>query len=662
MGVRGLQTFLKNNPHLSQRYELTNTNLLIDGSNLQCNIYHVLCRDENSDHIYCDKYGGDFVAYGQAVREFFKALQLCNIKPILVYDGSVIGKQSTQDQIVLKEKETHRRGLDKFNLALQITEDSRDDSFIMSSLIGSVFKAIVSELGYQTIQSPYEADTHLARLANEMNCPILTNDSDFIIYSLPVGFIILDMFYYKKPIKHKTINRYSIECFVYSQQKLIQFLPGLHKDVLPLVSILLGNDYIASGTFDRVTYPICNRPYQGAFTTATRNHGKIANLLEWLKGISLEEAVEYIVRYSNSRNRDNLRSAIRVLLHSYRIERTDNFVTELHEVYPPINDPKNKTPPELMPATYLGALYEKGHISSVVLDMIFHNTHYSYLGIDDLSLPSSSITIKYRPFSLALTLLRPRTYQGLTTVRRQEEIYRDSYRVFDRFNGEYAMKLIAPMEFLENFGSLEHLTLYSMLTLEPELKRSLLFETFRFNTEELNLVTDTLAQVFLEPFINEARICFLLVKYTGLETKLNAKPQFVDALMLALFFYAALDGKLNPKLEKQQKQYGQLLLKLKPHSKKKNGLRYEPSETIFRRINHFINQLQSAYVGWGLLNGLLGYVLPRQKVERFFNGVLIFRLTKLLRTKEMKMYTLCQDLPIFLDVCNSMKVIVGCDE
>lgn len=660
MGVRGLQTFLKNNTQLYERVELNNTTLLIDASNLQCNIYFVFSRDANSQSYNHDKYGGNLVAYGQEVRKFFKALELCNITPVLVYDGSTVGKQSTADKLTLKDKENHRRGLDKFDQSKLITEDSQGDFLIMSSLTSAVFKAIVRELGIQIIQAPYEADTHLARLAHDLKCPILTNDSDFIIYSLPVGFIILDTFNYKSPIKDKTSDSHSIECFVFSQAKLVQALPGLEAETLPFLSILLGNDFVAAGTFDAITEHICRRSYYGKLVAKSKSHFRIANMLEWLKGKSLDQAIEYILSLIVPEKRESIRKAIKILLQNYNIEQEDNFEAELEAIYPPDKAAGNDdAEPKLMPAAYLAQQYGKSELSGAVLDIIFHNAHYAHALIDDLSKPSSGIAVKYRPLSLAVTLLRTRTYEGMTADQREIEIQRDAYRYFDRLKSEYVLHLIRPMEYLEKFGSLEHLTLYSTVVLEPAMKRSMLFATFRFDEQELEDITSTLSKVFRESFVDESRLCLLLVKYIGIETKSAPKPEFVDSLMLTLFYYAALGDKVDD-VAYPRDECSKIILELMDHPHKNNGVEYEPSPALFRTINHFISQLQSAYVAFNLINSLLGFVMPFTRVESFFNGVLIFRLTKLFQMGDLKMDQICSELPALLDICDRVRELVHC--
>lgn len=660
MGVRGLQTFLKRNPSVSQNVDLSNTSLVIDGNNLMCCLFCDLAGQRDSEQWRCDIYGGDMVSYSERTKEFFVALEKCNITPILVYDGSVIGKQSTQDQLALKERTIHQRGLERFQLTKSTTEDCHDDRIVLPQTIHTVFRNIAADMGAQRIQTPFEADTHIARVANDLNCPVLTNDSDFIIYSLPQGFIMLDSFLYKRPISDQT-GRQSIKCSIYSQSRLVRCLPGLRPETMPLLSILLGNDYVEAGTFDTILDIICRQHDGGSLIAETWNHKKIARLLGWLRHKSLDEAVEWILKQSNSNSRDRLKGVIKMLLRNYKIESTDNFETELEETYPARNaDPETNIHPELMPPKYLRRLIEESDLTPISLDIVFHNTHYDYAVNDDLELVSSSY-VKYRPYSLATTLLRPKSYSNLTTYRRQIESEKDAFYMYGRVKSEYSKVVVRPMETLEEFGSLEYLNCYSMITLEPALKKTMLMAVFRFNLEELNLMTDTLSKLFTGQFIQESTTCLILIKYIGLEAKMAPKPQFVNAVILTLFYYAALNGNLN-KNSCQDSQYGQILLQLRPHAIKNNDRRYESSQTLYRRIVHFISQLQAAYVSYGLVNSLLNHVFPVPRYEKFLNGTLIFRLTKLMRLGELKLEALCHEIPTLYDVCNSLRVMVHSDE
>lgn len=653
MGVRGLQSFIKNNDGIAQNIRFNDSSLVIDACNLLCCMYCQMVEDHDGPQARSDVYGGDLVSYAQLLREFFASLDRCNITPILVFDGSVIGKKSTQDELILKDREIYRRALERFQMAQQASEDPPAEKINMPSIINNIFKLIATELGIQKIQTPYEADSHIARIANDLNCPVLTNDSDFLIYSLPQGFIMLDYFNFKN-VKLLDAKKSCIECTIYSQSKLSKFLPGLRRETLPLLSILLGNDYVEPGTFDRITESICRVPYHGPLRTQSWSHRRIASLLDWLKGKSLDEAIHQILDQLPPNRQAPINKIIRILLRNYHIEETDNFEQELSIIYPAI-DGSTEQPP-----VYLRRLFEQGSFSAAALDIALHNTHYNYQIIDDFTLPSSSY-VKYRPYSLAVTLMRPKSYSNLTTYQRQVACERDAWTLYDRVRGEYNKITIRPIECLDEFGSLEHLNLYTTIVLEPELKKNLIMETFRFNREVMNLMSDSMSQIFKPEYVQESCICLLLVRYCGLETKMAPKPQFIDALLLTFIYYAALNGQLKPDSIKDE-QYGKILLHLRPHTFKNNGRQYAKNSKLYRRIVHFIAQLQAALYVYNLLNGILNYPLYKSRVERFMNGTLIFRLTKFFRTGEMKFDEICRDIPVLLDTSGTLKLMTYCDE
>lgn len=661
MGVKGLQTFLKNNEqYLSTKINLSNTSLVIDANNLLCLLYTNNCLDRSSVQYRNDIYGGDLVYYGQVVKEFFKSLEKCNINPILVFDGSVIGKAALKEFVASKEREVYQRGLERFIRSKTMDEYSFDGDLLLPQTINTVFRNIANEMGAQRIQTPYEADTHIARVANELDCPVLTNDSDFIIYDLKQGFLMLDFFDYRNPIAGSKPGEMSIRCLLFSQTRLAKTLPGLQKEIMPLLSILLGNDYVEAGTFDEIMRSICNRNYDGFFEARSFNHRRIANLLTWMRGRSLQDSIEYILRLVSHVHRPRLEKLIKLFMKNYRIESTDDFDSELEQIYPSDRADPSLVQLKQTPVTFLKQHMEQDDLGSIALDMIFLNTHYNYSIIDDQTLPSSSY-IKFRPYSLALVLLRSQSLVNLSTYKRQIEYERTAFRIFDRVQGEYTQLTVKQMEHLENFGPLLQIDCYAMITMEPAIKRNLLMACFRFNIDEMSLIRDTVSQALSGPFVEEATLVFVLVKYIGLETKLPPKTQFVDAIMLTLFYYAALTGNLNKTNTPNEAAIGKLLLQLRAHSHSNNGIVYSNrDQSIYRRIMHFISQLHCAYKGYCLVNSLLDHAFHSPKTERFLNSTLIFRLTKLFRLGELSIQGLCADLSTLANVCGAIQAQVHC--
>jgi hypothetical protein len=661
MGVKGLQSFLKNNEgYLATKHNLSNTNLVIDANNLLCLLYTRSSTDRNSEQHRNDIYGGDLVFYAEMVREFFKSLEQCKITPILVFDGSVIGKAALKEFVVSKENEVYQRGLERFNRAKVFTEFSFDDDLLLPQTINIVFRNIANDMGIQRIQTPYEADTHIARVANDLNCPVLTNDSDFIIYDLKQGFLMLDLFEYKTPVPGSKPGEASIKCSLFSQARMAKTLPGIKKEIMPLLSVLLGNDYVEAGTFDQVMRSICNRYYEGFFEARSFNHRRIANLLIWMRGRSLQESIDYILSCVRPEYRSRLQKLIELFMRNYLIEVADDFDQELEQIYP-----TNKADPSLIPlgqtpVTFLRKHMEQDDLGSIALDMIFLNTHYNYAILDDHTLPSSSY-VKFRPYSLALVLLRRQSPINLSVYQRRVDSERNAFYIYDRVNGEYSKLAIKQMEYLDNFGSLLHVDCYTMITMDPALKRNMLMACFHFNAEEMNLMTDTVSMVLSGPFVKEAALCFILVKYIAVETKLPPKSQFVDALMLSIFYYAALSGNLNQEKIRNEAAFGKLLLKLRPHTKSNNRINYpNRDQAIYRRIMHFISQLHCAYKAYCLINSLLDHAFHPPRAERFLNSTLVFRLTKMFRLRELVTQDLCADLPPLIDICGAIQAQVHC--
>lgn len=661
MGVRGLQSFLKNNQeYFADAILVSNSSLVIDANNLLCLLFAESCLDVKSPHFRSDIYGGNFVGYAEIVREFFKNLDKCNITPILVFDGSTVGKEEIKDFVGTKEKQLLKRGLDRFNIAQTMDENPSPQSsdVFLPQRLNVLFKSIVIQLGYQIVFTPYEADTHIARLANELKCPVFTNDSDFIIYNLDKGFIMIDSFNWKNPIKDKT-GRICIDALIYNQSKVAKNIRGFRIENMPLLSVLLGNDYVEPGTFDPAIESICGQYYNGHLNAQSFNHRKIANLLTWMGGRSLDHSIDYILSMVPHSHRQKLNQLIRMFLKNYKIELADDFLTELSRIYPKTGLAKGALP-EQAPPCYIRKLLEQDDLAGVALDIVFKNPHYNYAILDDFQLPTSSIPM-FRPYSLALVLLRSGSYENLTTIQRQTKCEKDSFFYYDRVGNQYTKIILKPLNELEHFGSLENLDCYSMILLEPALKRTLLSSCFRFNSDEMNLMIDTVGQVFKEPYVSDVAICFMLIKYIALETRTSPKPQFVDAILLCYFYYAAMKRSLN-QTSISDEAYCKLLFRLRPHSTKNNGIQYQADGRLYRRIVHMISQLHSAYRGFTLVNTLLGKVYSVMSSDNWFNGVLIFRLTRMLRTAETSLEAMCEGMAVVVEAAKSIRVQVHCDE
>uniref|UniRef100_A0A6G1SD64 Protein asteroid 1 n=1 Tax=Aceria tosichella TaxID=561515 RepID=A0A6G1SD64_9ACAR len=515
------------------------------------------------------------------------------------------------------------------------------------------------------IQTPYKK---IAQKANELKCPVLTNETDFIIYDLDYGFIMLDSFMDQILDPASRLDgevptiRYSS---LFTRAKLAKALSdGINNEIWPLLSILLGNDYIEARTFWEVRRSICGYHYEGFFDVQSFAHRQIANLLTWMVGKSLQEALNYIVNSVDHQqiDRERLVRLMKFCLAKYQPESTIEFDEELERLYPSHQVDPRLVELEQTPVKLLKRLLEHNDLGSIAFNMLFRKSyrHYPIVLDGDRDWDSNSCTqarcIECRPYSLALVLIRSQANTNSSTNGTEPAAYHIDHRV----EGESPTKVpIRPMEHLENFGSLRHIDCYSMITMECELKKDMLLACFCFNRDEFNFIKDTVGRVLSGPYVQEAALCFMLVNYIGLQTQLPPESEFVDALLMTIFYYAASNGQINRHNGiLDEAGVKRLLDTLRAHYWINNEVVYkEGVESLDRRITHRIGQLFSAHEAYYLINSLLDHPLDVPQLERYFNSTLVFRLTKLFHLREL---TREINFPVLINICAEIRCRVHC--
>ncbi|CAI2738969.1 unnamed protein product [Dicrocoelium dendriticum] len=91
MGVRGLHSYIAQNPGNFTSTRLHNTYLVIDAENLVNTRYR-----ESGLASY---YGGELIEFQVSILKFVRLLQRCCIKPIFVFDGCHEQNVSLYDQV-----------------------------------------------------------------------------------------------------------------------------------------------------------------------------------------------------------------------------------------------------------------------------------------------------------------------------------------------------------------------------------------------------------------------------------------------------------------------------------------------------------------------------------------------------------------------------------
>lgn len=701
MGVKGLKSFLENNIDLlSTSIELRNTQLVLDANNVLLELFAKANQDKNSESYKSNIYGANLVAYGEVVRRFFTHLRRCKIEPLLVVDGcptprkeitkeeaerreaeytnAILEQKEEQEaQEAMAERERERlererlergdrssppshacfiaiaqtqsdttaskartlsgrssqqlRGIDAMN-EFSMTRQS----IIRYDMIRHVFFDKAKEGGFKIIPTVYDADQEMAHMANELNCPVLTNDSDFMIFDLKRGFILMDLFDAGNQGFDRESESFTIRCQVFSQTRITRLLTGLDKRTIPLLSVLVGNDYIQARNFDYVVRQLCSGPYRGPLKTRNNvSHKQIAKLLEWMRDKTLKQCVNLILELAGrSTDRLELFKSIASILKCYNTKERYNFHSEIEKALPSITNGFVT----VNPAAYLKRIMAYGSHMQLVLDLIFSTDHVTELGAGVLG-QKSPLYVKSRPISLALVLLRPNVLLGMNESLKKWEAHKYQHYMHDLIDGQLVKVVSEQIDFLTGFGSLTLLNCYTIIMMDAKEKRIMAMACFHTDAGEMNKMRQALAPVFRDDFLSEAVVCFTLVRYIRNETGKIPAMAFVNALLLSIFHYAHLRGRLSYEMRRVDFYYLDWFTRLNATFSK-----HRTTKSNYKQITHSIRELVSAYEGYSLINTLLDSPIHSFSMGKFFNSTLIFNLTRIFRAKKFAMRVMCGDV------------------
>ena len=365
MGVRGLKSYIEGNSLFLKDWNFRGSRIVIDGCNL-CNILY----DGSS---YDLKHGGDYYAFEILIKDFFKALKNCNIKPYVILDG---GSDHTDKKLeTLKQRARDRIQIGK-DLALGQIGYSGG---IKPVLLESVFKQILIHLKIPFVQCMEEADWEIAALANQWNCPVLSDDSDFFIFDLKAGVLPITHFQW-----HKGLTQKSIPAKIFLVSNFCKGFNNMNKQLLPLFAALAGNDYVnihtTIGFFSWEQFSSCSAPF-------SRSHALLDGILHWLSGFpNTKKAIGAVLGLLGDQNdRGPVRKALTACQNEYQLTNGNLAQFFLNGVAP------SRLPEELqvLPGWIRMPLYE-GKMSLIVIEaLVLQRAHLSSQ-VENFDLPSSN--------------------------------------------------------------------------------------------------------------------------------------------------------------------------------------------------------------------------------------------------------------------------------
>lgn len=265
-------------------------------------------------------HGGDYGAFEALIERFIKALRDCDITPYVVMDGGFDTSDKKFDTLL-------ERAQSRVKKAHQAAAENRKCG-VLPRLTKLVFKQTLARLQVALAQSYGEADQQIVALANAFECPVLSNDSDFYIFSLPGGLLPIAHFRWEEAelrgfIPCKSYNAASF-CIVFD----------LRPQLLPVMAALNGNDYVKLRRADtpirwaRFAPPGCG--------TSERLRGLIC----WLKrfttpGHALEAALGLMGNVEEKKKAELLRS-LHLGMEEYQVPPCCLSRFFIHGIAPPL--------------------------------------------------------------------------------------------------------------------------------------------------------------------------------------------------------------------------------------------------------------------------------------------------------------------------------------
>ncbi|XP_011501256.1 PREDICTED: protein asteroid [Ceratosolen solmsi marchali] len=296
MGVLGLTTYINNYTTCLKNYDLYNTYVVIDGNAVASGLYQEGVLGYNC-------FGGDYDKYAHCVSTFFNDLLKCNITPLIIFDGAFEDK---------KLDTNYKRMKDRINIASIANPERQSRSALFPLLFLDVFKYVVKEKCLKVTSSLFEADNDIACIAKILDCPIISNDSDFYIFD--VKYIPYRTIYYGTT---RIENNFVKKCKMFTLDHFLECFPGTDKTAMPIAALLLGNDYINSTMFGYFYKEIIS--YQRYKKNFNPRQQKLDTVFRWLQHETLQTAVTKIIDATKITKRKEIIASIDMTISGYGI-------------------------------------------------------------------------------------------------------------------------------------------------------------------------------------------------------------------------------------------------------------------------------------------------------------------------------------------------------
>lgn len=625
MGVRGLSTFMGQNPHLFRKFHLHACKVVIDGNNLCHKLFH---------EFRIDSYlGGDYNLFHARVVQYFEAYRKCNVTIYVIFDGAY----DVNDRKLKTTIERAKQRLAAVKRASRGVFANRT----LPILALEVFRDVLIEMKISFAHSDFEADDQIVALANRLQCPVMSQDSDFFIYDLTNGYIQLDSLDINIKL-HKSQNdgyRY-MKAKIYYLDRLLGSFENLNRSVLPLYGAMLGNDFIdidtLSSFFRNVSLP---RKVDCKLIIANRQ-SKMFGLLAWLQTVTADQAIEKVLHFLKTEDRKVVKQAILKGMEGYNVcgfsllnhlgLLTDEEISSSPDK-PLITIEKNELP------EWLCQKFRSGDLPPFFLNALVRRRVFLLAQVEDWTQASSyacSLAIRRILYGFGISL-------DIQRSASKSEVDNDCNN--NRFITEFGQNAglpnktnVQPLLELQTFGKVP--SLENVQRLSTSNKLSLLLEMLKVSNENFHTAL---------PGDWELLLCAVVFWLKSVATKVSM--QFLNAvIVMALYFY--LQSPISKKICKKNKKsanievlnhpgailnaeelFGAVLQKaehfsscLKGFSKFQNEPRINNKHPPDLKGLHWFSELQTCFLFSSYLNRLLDLPVQHFQPSHFLNGTFLY--------------------------------------
>ncbi|XP_066534964.1 protein asteroid homolog 1-like [Hoplias malabaricus] len=356
-----LRSFMDNSRGIWKIQKFRGCKLVIDG----CNLYHTLYFTPQFDQ----EHGGDYDDFENEVCHFFENLRECRIEPYVVLGGGDdVGEKDFEN---LKKREEL-----KIRKAQALSSGSQRN--VLPILVKNVFIQVLRKLEVPYIQCFSKAYWEAALLANEWECPVLSNHAEFYTFNIKGGFLPLKSFRWNQVIEIKKDKKKCLSGKLFLAKNLCSTF-RINEQLLPIFNTIWSSPDLD----ERIL------PNWAEFSSSKEETRDIDGLLRWLS--QYQDPADVIsALQSYVTNPDHSAAVTEALTRS--LQEFSLTPSSLAEFFTS-GKPKSMLPGLVQkPPKWICKSLARGKLSTMVFDVLATQRTILSSPIQDFQLHSSNLT------------------------------------------------------------------------------------------------------------------------------------------------------------------------------------------------------------------------------------------------------------------------------